>query len=32
VLAGNPALAPVSGDFIADRAATVRLTMNRDVG
>jgi len=32
VLAGNPALALVTVDFIADRAATVRLTMNRDVG
>ena len=32
VLAGNPSLAPAKGDFIADRAATVRLTMNRDIG
>ncbi len=32
VFAGNPSLAPADGDFIADRAATVRLTMNRSVG
>jgi ABC-type sugar transport system substrate-binding protein len=32
VVAGNPPSAPASGDFIADRAATVRLTMNRDLG
>lgn len=32
VLAGNPSLAPANGDFIADRAVTVRLTMNRSVG
>jgi hypothetical protein len=32
VVAGPPALAPAAGDFIADRAASVRLTMVSDVG
>jgi hypothetical protein len=32
ILAGSPALAPAAGDFIADRAASVRLTMTSDVG
>jgi len=32
IVTGNPPSSPVASDFIADRAATVRLTMNRDVG
>jgi hypothetical protein len=32
VLAGSPTLAPAAGDFIADRAASVRLSMSSDVG
>lgn len=32
VLAGQPRTAPQAGDFIADRAASVRLTLSRDVG
>lgn len=31
VLAGSPQTAPRDGDFIADRAAVVRLTLNSDV-
>jgi hypothetical protein len=32
VLAGAPNTAPSRSDFIADRAAVVRLTLNNDVG
>jgi len=32
ILAGPPRIAPPAGDSIADRSASVRLTMNRDVG
>lgn len=31
ILASTPAMASPSGDFIANRAAVVRLTLNRDV-
>jgi hypothetical protein len=32
ILVGQPPTAPAVGDFISDRAASVRLTMNRDLG
>jgi hypothetical protein len=32
ILVGPPRVAPPAGDFVADRAASVRLTMSRDVG
>ena len=32
VLAGQPRTAPQAGDFIADRAASVRFTLSGDVG
>ena len=32
LIAAQPRNAPKGGDFIADRAASVRFTLNRDVG